>query len=84
MSPEMAEGDNRNMANSTLDRIRSRITLDSREGWIAGVCAGFARFLNTDPAFVRVAVIISALFMPKLTAAAYLVAWLVLDDEKKL
>ena len=46
------------MANSTLDRIRKRITLDSREGWIAGVCAGFARYLDTDPAFVRVAVII--------------------------
>jgi phage shock protein C len=72
------------MANSTLDRIRKRITLDSREGWIAGVCAGFARYLNTDPAFVRVAVIISALFMPKVTAAVYLIAWLVLDDDRKL
>jgi len=72
------------MANSTLDRLRRRITLDSREGWIAGVCAGLARYLNTDPAFVRVAVIISALFMPKLTIAAYLIAWLVLDDERKL
>ena len=80
----MKEGDNRDMANSTLDRLRRRITLDSREGWIAGVCAGVARYLNTDPAFVRVAVIISALFMPKLTVAAYLIAWLVLDDERKL
>lgn len=72
------------MANSTLNRLRKRITLDSREGWIAGVCAGIARYLDTDPAFVRVAVIIAALFMPKLTAAAYLIAWLVLDDERKL
>ena len=72
------------MANSTLNRIRRRITLDSHAGWIAGVCAGFARYLDTDPAFVRVAVIISALFMPKVTAAAYLIAWLVLDDERKL
>ena len=72
------------MANSTLDRIRARITLDSRAGWIAGVCAGLAHWMNTDPAFVRVAVIISALFMPKLTVAAYLIAWLVLDDERRL
>lgn len=72
------------MANSTLDRIRKRITLDSREGWIAGVCAGFARYLDTDPAFVRVAVIISGLFMPKVTAAVYLIAWLLLDDERRL
>ncbi len=72
------------MANSTLDRIRKRITLDSREGWIAGVCAGIANYLETDPAFVRVAVGISVLFLPKITIAAYLVAWLVLDDERKL
>jgi phage shock protein C len=80
----MPEGTNRNMANSTLDRIRQRITLDSRNGWIAGVCAGVANYLNTDPAFVRVAAVISALFMPKVTAAVYLVAWLVLDDERRL
>lgn len=72
------------MANSTLNRIRARITLDSRGGWIAGVCAGLAGWMNTDPAFVRVAVIIGALFMPKLTIAAYLIAWLVLDDERRL
>jgi phage shock protein C len=63
---------------------RSRVTLDSKEGWIAGVCAGLANYLDTDPAFVRVAVVISALFLPKLTVAAYLVAWLVLDDDRKL
>lgn len=72
------------MANSTLEKIRKQITLDSREGWIAGVCAGIANYVDTDPAFVRVAVVISALFMPKVTVAAYLVAWLVLDDERKL
>lgn len=72
------------MANSTLDRIRKRITLDSREGWIAGVCAGIANYLETDPAFVRVAAVICALFMPKVTVALYLVAWLILDDERKL
>lgn len=72
------------MANSTLDKLRKRVTLDGREGWIAGVCAGIANYLNTDPAFVRVAVCIGALFMPKITVAAYLVAWLLLDDERKL
>ena len=71
------------MANS-MSKIRDRITLDSKEGWIAGVCAGVANFLETDPAFVRVGVVISALFFPKLTIAAYLVAWLVLDDDRKL
>mgnify|MGYP003572559955 CR=1 FL=1 len=72
------------MANSTLNKIRLKLTLDSRQGWIAGVCAGIANYLKTDPAFVRVAVAICALFMPKVTIAAYLVAWLVLDRERKL
>lgn len=74
----------RKMANSTLNRIRRQITLDRREGWIAGVCAGIANYLDTDPAFVRVAVAVSALFFPKLTIAAYLIAWIVLDEDRKL
>ena len=54
------------------------------EAMIAGVCAGIANYLNTDPAFVRVTALICALFMPKVTVALYLVAWLVLDDERKI
>jgi phage shock protein PspC (stress-responsive transcriptional regulator) len=50
---------------SSMSRIRDHIRLDSREGWIAGVCAGIANFLRTDAAFVRVAVVICALFFPK-------------------
>ena len=65
-----------------LDRIRSKWQLDKKEGWIAGVCAGLARFLNTDPAFVRVGVIIAALFLPKIVIAAYLIAWLLLDERE--
>lgn len=69
---------------NSMSKIRDRITLDSKEGWIAGVCAGIANYLETDPAFVRVAVVVSALFFPKVTIAAYLIAWLVLDNDKQL
>lgn len=72
------------MAKSTLNNLRRRIRLDRKEGWIAGVCAGLANYFDTDPAFVRVATIISALFLPKLTISAYLIAWLVLDDDKRV
>ena len=61
------------------ERPRARWTLDDRDGWIGGVCAGLAVYLKTDPAFVRVATIVSALFFPKLVVAAYLIAWVVLD-----
>ena len=59
-----------------------RIRLDSRNGWIAGIWAGIARALKTDPAFVRTAVAVIALFFPKLTIAAYLIAWVLLDTEE--
>jgi phage shock protein C len=68
------------MANSMLDKIKRRLTLDKKQGWIAGVCAGAANYFGTDPAFVRVGLIITALFLPKLTIAAYLIAWVLLDE----
>ena len=72
------------MAKSTLNNLRRRIRLDRKEGWIAGVCAGLANYFDTDPDFAPVATIISALFLPKLTISAYLIAWLVLDDDKRV
>jgi phage shock protein C len=69
------------MADSTMNKFRENIRLDSRNGWLAGVCAGLANYFNTDPAIVRVGVIVTGLFVPKLVIAAYLIAWLVLDEE---
>ena len=69
------------MANSTMNRIRSGLHLDKKTGWIAGVCAGLANYFDTDPAFVRVGVIVTALFLPKIVIATYLVAWLLLDER---
>ena len=66
---------------TNFEKFKQRLTLDKKEGWIAGVCAGIANYFETDPAFVRVAVIISALFFPKLTIAVYLISWLVLDEN---
>ncbi len=71
------------MTNSTMNRIRSTIRLDSRNGWLAGVCAGAANYFNTDPAIVRIATIVTGLFMPKLVIATYLIAWVLLDDERQ-
>jgi len=58
-----------------------RLGLDRREGVIGGVCAGIARTLDVDVSWVRVAVLVCGIFMPKITVAAYLIAWLVLDDR---
>ena len=53
---------------------------DRRRGWIAGVCAGLAGALDTDPALVRTAVIVTALFLPTATLVAYLAGWLILEE----
>jgi len=36
--------------------------------------------METDPAFVRVAVVVAGLYFPKIVIAAYLVAWVICDD----
>lgn len=64
-----------------INRAKSSLHLNKDNGWILGVCAGFARFLQIDDAIVRVVVIIAALFFPKLMIASYLVIWLLLDDR---
>ncbi len=64
-----------------MNRIRAGLHLDKNNGWIAGVCAGLAKYFDTDPAIVRVGTIVAALFLAKIVIAVYLVAWLVLDER---
>ena len=69
------------MASDYLGRIKRSVHLDKENGWIFGVCGGIANYLRSDVAIVRVGVLIAGLFFPKIVAALYLVAWLVLDDR---
>ncbi len=62
-------------------RLRRHLRLDPDRAWLAGVCAGAATTLNTDPALVRVAFVVCGLFLPKVALAAYLVAWLLLSEN---
>ena len=53
-----------------------------REGRkIAGVCAGFARYLNIDVTLVRLIAIILLLFPPSCGLLAYVVAWIVMPND---
>jgi phage shock protein C len=69
------------MSHSAFERLRGRFHLDRRNGWIAGVCAGVADTLRTDPAFLRVGFVVAGVFLPKLTIAIYLIAWILLDER---
>ena len=62
-----------------LTRWLSAWRLDKTNGWVAGICAGLAAALRLDPAWVRVAFVVAALFATTPVIAVYLIAWVVLD-----
>ena len=49
---------------------------------IAGVCSGIAKVFNIDPAWIRIAFLISLLVF-KLTVVVYLILWIYLPRETK-
>jgi phage shock protein C len=59
----------------------SRLQLDRRNGLIAGVCAGIARWLDVDVTWVRIAAVIAAVLLTKVAIATYVIGWLLLDDR---
>lgn len=66
-----------------LQRLRTKLTLDRSGGWIGGVCAGFARFFNIEPIYVRGSVVILGVFFPKTVIVAYVLLWLLLYQRKR-
>lgn len=63
---------------SRLERMRRNLARDRRDGWIAGICAGLARAINVNVAFVRVAWVVLTVFSWKVAVAAYVVAWILM------
>ena len=66
-----------------FEKLRKRMHLDRDQAWLFGVCAGLANYWHTDPAIVRVGVVVSGLFITQVTIACYLVAWLLRDDRPR-
>ena len=60
---------------------RSRVYRDTARGWIAGVCAGIADYMETDPWLVRVAAVICLIFFFVPTVIAYVAFALVLKPK---
>lgn len=48
---------------------------------IAGVCAGFAEYFDTDITLMRVIWVALMLFPPQLGVIAYIVCWVILPKE---
>jgi len=58
-----------------------RLELDRSNGMLLGVCAGLAHYFRVEPLWVRVAAVAAAVIVTKLAVAAYVIAWLVLDER---
>ena len=57
------------------------LELDRRNGLIAGLCAGFARWLDIDVTWVRIGAVVAAVLLTKIAIGAYIIGWLLLDDR---
>ncbi len=67
-----------------MTRRYSRLRRDRAEGWLGGVCAGIARTLGIDPAFVRVGFVVAAVCFTKITLGAYIVAWILMRPSDEI
>lgn len=61
-------------------RVQKKLALSRHDKKIAGVCGGFAEYLELDPTLVRLLWLMMALFVGW-GVIAYLVAWIVMPLE---
>jgi phage shock protein C len=59
-----------------------KLTLSRRDKKIAGVCGGFAEYLEIDPTLVRL-LWVALIFFGGWGVIAYLVAWIVMPQESE-
>ena len=59
-----------------------RLTRPMNEAKVAGVCAGFARYLDLDVTLVRVLWVVITVFpLPLFGIVSYIVAWIVMPKD---
>lgn len=56
---------------------------NDKKGWIGGVCAGIAEYLDIAPSLVRVVTLLSLFVFGGVTLWAYIACWIVLDDKPR-
>ena len=61
-----------------------RLTLNTRDKKIAGVCAGFARYLDVDVTLVRIVWMILVFVPPGAGLIGYLLAWLIMPGPSEV
>ena len=60
-----------------------RLTRSVQDSKIAGVCAGFARYLNVDVTLVRILWLVLTVWpLPLFGIVSYIVAWIVMPKDR--
>lgn len=49
-----------------------------KDSMIGGVCAGIAKYYNTDPTLIRILTVILALISSGIAILAYIAAWIIM------
>jgi phage shock protein C len=62
-------------------RAPARLTLNTRDKKIAGVCAGFARYLDLDVTLVRIVWMILVFMPPTAGLIGYVLSWLIMPGQ---
>jgi phage shock protein PspC (stress-responsive transcriptional regulator) len=57
-----------------------RLTRNTEEGMLGGVCAGVADYLGLDVTLVRVLAVLGAIFGVGSLVVAYVVAWMLMPE----
>jgi phage shock protein C len=68
-------------SNSYAQQPPPRLSRPRDDRKIAGVCAGFARYMGVDVTLVRVIAIVLVLCPPSVGLIAYIVAWIVMPND---
>lgn len=58
-----------------------RLFRDTENGMLAGVCAGIAKYLGTDPVWIRLA-FVALLFVGASSVLLYIILWLIVPEAK--
>ncbi|MFB3921359.1 MAG: PspC domain-containing protein [Terriglobia bacterium] len=64
-------------------RVQKKLALSRRDKKIAGVCGGFADYLEVDPTLVRL-LWVALIFFGGWGFIAYIVAWIVMPQESEV
>lgn len=69
---------------SEVGRAITRITRSRTDRKVAGVCAGFARYLGVDVTLLRVLTVVLTIWPLGLGLIFYVICWIILPNEPLL